>query len=82
MGDQVIELVGTEPAHGWIAPEPGQLPFGIASRVPLDRLDRFGKGEAAVEIVEQLRISDRPECIQVAVGICLLYTSPSPRDTR
>ena len=37
MGDQVIELVGTEPAHGWIAPEPGQLPFGIASRVPLDR---------------------------------------------
>ena len=55
---------GGEPADGRIAPEPRELPLGIAPRVALDPLDGLLVARAAVEPVEQLPVTHRLQGVQ------------------
>ena len=51
--------------------------YGVVAR-SIPSIDREDTPEAAVELVEEM--IRHPDQYTIAIGICLLYTSPSPRD--
>ena len=62
-------LIGVKPLDRWVMLEPGHLFPGIDPTVALDLLDRYIKCPFATQVVEQLLIPHRVQCVQRTVGI-------------
>ena len=68
-GDHLVELPGSEPVHLPVAPEPRELPLGVAPGNSHDELHRLVVARAPLEIVEQLPVAHRLQRIEPPVGV-------------